>query len=80
VKPLTKARRGALHVLSGGPARYSNETIVFAGLNGVATRYVHWQAADWLLALEYATRAGDTITITDAGRERLRSEVAGVRA
>lgn len=76
MKPLTKARRGALHVLAGGPARYSNETIV-ARERASVIRRVDWQAADWLVAESYASRTGETITITEAGRARLRAETTG---
>lgn len=72
-KPLTKARLGALTVLNGGPARYSNDTVITPD-----SRCIYWQSADWLIEHGYAERAtGNTVAITAAGTERLRVERQG---
>lgn len=72
---LTKARLGALAVLNGGPARYSNLTCITAG-----GRNVYWQSADWLIDNGLAARDEEDsgiVWITDAGRAHLRLENAG---
>ena len=68
---LTDARKRALRVLldheaSGHLVRISNQT-------SVPGQCVYWQSADWLIREGLATMPGggwgDTLTLTDAGRE-----------
>lgn len=75
---LTKARHGALAVLNGGPARYSNLTIIERTSDGQASRNVYWESADWLIDNGYAERAaGGEVIITERGRDRYRAEQQG---
>lgn len=71
---LTKARRGALTILAGGPARYSNETAINA--HG---RFLYHATADWLIEHGFALRVADEkVEITMLGRQRLERENAGI--
>lgn len=70
---LTKARRGALTILNGGPARYSNQTIITR-----QGRYVLHVTADWLIEQGFAVRNGLNVEITELGRQQLARENAGI--
>lgn len=70
---LTKARRGALTILNGGPAVAGNETAIDA--HG---RTVLHLTADWLCEQGLAVRTGAIVEITTLGRQVLMRENAGI--
>lgn len=70
--PLTKARRGALAILTEGPALPGNETIITT--NG---RYILRDTANWLIEQGFANRTGRYIEITVLGIQRWRAENSG---